>query len=149
MKIRKTLSKIPKEQEIDKKWYLIDAQDKILGRLASQVAGMLRGKHKPIFTPHLDTGDFIVVINASKVKTTGKKFEKKKYYHHTGYVGGIKHAILKDVMLKKPEEVIRMAVKNMLPKNKLGKKMFTKLHVYKDADHPHTAQKPINYEVKK
>ena len=127
---------------IDRKWYVVDATDMTLGRLASEVAKVLRGKNKPIFTPHIDTGDYVIVINASKVKVTGKKMLQKIYYHHSDYIGGMKETTLKDMMEKKPEKVIELAVKGMLPKGPLGRQMFTKLHVYAGSEHPHAAQKP-------
>ncbi len=127
---------------IDRKWYVVDAEDKTLGRLAAEVSRILRGKHKPIFTPHMDTGDYVIVINAEKVKVTGKKMDQKVYYHHSEYVGGMKEATLREKMNKKPEEVIEHAVKGMLPKGPLGRKMYTKLHVYAGPEHDHAAQKP-------
>lgn len=127
---------------IDRKWYVVDAEDKTLGRLAAEVSRILRGKHKPIFTPHMDTGDYVIVINAEKVKVTGKKMDQKIYYHHSEYVGGMKEATLREKMNKKPEEVIEHAVKGMLPKGPLGRKMYTKLHVYAGPEHGHAAQKP-------
>ena len=127
---------------IDRKWYVVDATDMTLGRLASEVAKVLRGKNKAIFTPHIDTGDYVIVINASKVKVTGKKLDQKIYYHHSDYVGGMKETTLKEMLAKKPEKVIELAVKGMLPKGPLGRQMFTKLHVYAGADHNQAAQKP-------
>ncbi len=127
---------------IDRKWYVVDAADKTLGRLASEVAKVLRGKHKPIFTPHMDTGDYVIVINAEKVKVTGKKLEQKIYYRHSGYVGGLKETKLKEKLAKKPEEVIELAVKGMLPKGPLGRQMYRKLFVYAGPEHKHAAQKP-------
>ena len=127
---------------IDRKWYVVDATDMTLGRLASEVAKVLRGKNKAIFTPHIDTGDYVVVINASKVKVTGKKLDQKIYYHHSDYVGGMKETTLREMLAKKPEKVIELAVKGMLPKGPLGRQMFTKLHVYAGADHNQAAQKP-------
>ena len=127
---------------IDRKWYVVDATDKTLGRLASEVAKVLRGKNKAIFTPHIDTGDFVIVINAEKIKVTGKKLDQKIYYHHSDYVGGMKETTLKEKLAKKPEEVIELAVKGMLPKGPLGREMYKKLHVYAGAEHPHAAQKP-------
>ena len=138
---------IPKEAEIVKKWNLVDAEGKILGRLASKIAQILSGKNKPIYTPHLDVGDFVVVINAQKVKVTGGKEEKKIYYHHTGYPGGIKGIVYEDLLKKKPEMIIREAVKGMLPKSKLGRKMFKKLKVYAGEKHPHQAQKLEKMEL--
>ena len=127
---------------IDRKWYVVDATDMTLGRLASEVAKVLRGKNKPIFTPHIDTGDNVIVINAEKIKVTGKKMDQKIYYHHSDYVGGMKEATLREKLAKKPEQVIELAVKGMLPKGPLGRQMFTKLHVYAGSDHKHAAQKP-------
>ena len=127
---------------IDRKWYVVDAADMTLGRLASEVAKVLRGKNKPIFTPHMDTGDNVIVINASKIKVTGKKLDQKIYYHHSDYVGGMKQATLREKMAKKPEQVIELAVKGMLPKGPLGRQMLTKLHVYAGPEHVHEAQKP-------
>ncbi len=127
---------------IDRKWYVVDAEGMTLGRLASEVAKVLRGKNKPIFTPHMDTGDYVIVVNAEKVKVTGKKLDQKVYYHHSGYVGGLKEVTLKEKMAKKPEQVIELAVKGMLPKGPLGREMFKKLHVYAGPEHPHAAQKP-------
>ena len=127
---------------IDRKWYVVDAEGKTLGRLASEVAKVLRGKNKPIFTPHIDTGDYVIVINAEKVKVTGKKMDQKIYYHHSDYVGGMKETTLKEMMEKKPERVIELAVKGMLPKGPLGRQMYKKLHVYAGPEHDHAAQKP-------
>ena len=127
---------------MERKWYVVDAEGKTLGRLASEVANVLRGKKKPIYTPHIDTGDYVIVVNAEKVKTTGKKLDQKKYYHHSEYVGGMKEATLKEMMQKKPEFVITHAVKGMLPKGPLGRQMLTKLHVYAGPEHKHAAQKP-------
>ena len=127
---------------VDRKWYVVDATDQTLGRLASEVAKVLRGKNKPIFTPHIDTGDYVIVINAEKIKVSGKKLDHKVYYHHSDYVGGMKETTLKEMLNKKPEKVIELAVKGMLPKGPLGRQMFTKLHVYAGPDHKHEAQKP-------
>ena len=127
---------------IDRKWYVVDAEGKTLGRLASEVAKVLRGKNKPIFTPHIDTGDYVIVVNADKVKVTGKKLDQKIYYHHSDYVGGMKETTLREMMAKKPEQVIELAVKGMLPKGPLGRTMIKKLHVYAGAEHAHQAQKP-------
>ena len=127
---------------IDRKWYVVDATDMTLGRLASEVAKVLRGKNKPIFTPHIDCGDNVIVINAEKIKVTGKKMDQKVYYHHSDYVGGLKEATLREKLEKKPEQVIELGVKGMLPKGPLGRQMFTKLHVYAGPDHKHEAQKP-------
>lgn len=127
---------------IERKWYVVDAANMTLGRLASEVAKVLRGKNKPIFTPHMDTGDFVIVVNADKVKVTGRKLDQKIYYHHSDYVGGMKEATLREMMAKKPEKVVELAVKGMLPKGPLGRQMYTKLHVYAGPDHKHAAQKP-------
>lgn len=127
---------------IDRKWYVVDAENKTLGRLASEVAKVLRGKNKAIFTPHMDTGDFVIIVNADKVKVTGRKLDQKIYYHHSGYVGGLKETTLREMMAKKPERVVELAVKGMLPKGPLGRQMYTKLHVYTGPEHPHAAQKP-------
>lgn len=127
---------------IDRKWYVVDATDMTLGRLASEVAKVLRGKNKPIFTPHIDCGDNVIVINAEKIKVTGKKMDQKVYYHHSDYVGGLKEATLREKLEKKPEQVIELAVKGMLPKGPLGRQMFTKLHVYAGPEHEQAAQKP-------
>ena len=128
--------------DIDRKWYVVDATGCTLGRLASEVAKILRGKNKPQFTPHVDTGDYVIITNADKVKVTGKKLEQKIYYHHSDYVGGMKETNLKEMMEKKPEKVIELAVKGMLPKGPLGRSMYKKLFVYAGAEHPHAAQKP-------
>ena len=127
---------------IERKWYVVDATDMTLGRLASEVAKVLRGKNKPTFTPHIDTGDYVIVVNAEKVKVTGKKLDQKIYYHHSDYVGGMKETTLREMMNKKPEKVIELAVKGMLPKGPLGRQMYTKLHVYAGPEHNHEAQKP-------
>ena len=127
---------------IDRKWYVVDATNMTLGRLASEVAKVLRGKNKPIFTPFLDTGDYVIVINAEKIKVTGKKMDQKIYYKHSDYVGGMKETTLKEQLAKKPESVIEMAVKGMLPKGPLGRQMYTKLFVYAGPEHKHQAQKP-------
>ena len=127
---------------IDRKWYVVDAADMTLGRLASEVAKVLRGKNKPIFTPHIDTGDYVIVINAEKIKVTGKKLDQKVYYHHSGYVGGLKETTLKEKLAKKPEQVVELAVKGMLPKGPLGRAMYRKLYVYAGPEHKHAAQKP-------
>ena len=128
--------------KIERKWYVVDADGCTLGRLASGVASVLRGKNKPEFTPHIDTGDNVIVINAEKIKVTGKKLDQKVYYHHSDYVGGMKETTLREMMAKKPEQVIELAVKGMLPKGPLGRQMFTKLHVYAGPEHKHEAQKP-------
>ena len=127
---------------IERKWYVVDATNMTLGRLASEVAKVLRGKNKAIFTPHIDTGDYVIVVNADKVKVTGKKLDQKIYYHHSDYVGGLKEATLREMMAKKPEKVVELAVKGMLPKGPLGRQMYTKLHVYAGPEHEQAAQKP-------
>ena len=127
---------------IDRKWYVVDAEGKTLGRLASEVAKVLRGKNKAIFTPHIDTGDYVIVVNAEKIKVTGKKLDQKIYYRHSDYVGGMKETTLKEMLNKHPERVIEYAVKGMLPKGPLGRQMYTKLFVYAGPDHKHVAQKP-------
>ncbi len=136
---------IPKKDEIEKKWWLVDAEGKILGRLATEVASLLRGKKKPQFSSHMDTGDFVIVINAEKVKVTGRKMDQKIYYSHSQYPGGLKEEALKDLLERKPEEVVKRAVWGMIPKNKLGRAVYGKLKVYKGSDHPHEAQKPQIY----
>ena len=127
---------------IERKWYVVHATGYTLGRLASEVAKVLRGKNKAIFTPHIDTGDYVIVVNADKIKVTGKKLDQKIYYHHSDYVGGMKETTLREMMNKKPEKVIELAVKGMLPKGPLGRQMYTKLHVYAGPEHNHEAQKP-------
>ena len=139
---------IAKTAEIERKLYVVDATDLTLGRLASQVAAVLRGKNKPIYTPHIDTGDYVIVVNADKIKVTGKKMEQKLYRRHSDYVGGFKETTLREMMEKKPCEVIKHAVKGMLPKNTLGKDMLKKLYVYADAEHGHEAQKPEALELR-
>ena len=136
-----------KKEELDHQWYLIDAEGKVLGRLASELAKILRGKKKPTYTPHLDTGDFVVVINSAKVVLTGKKMKDKIYYHHTGYPGGIKEMNAEKLLAKKPTEMIRIAVKGMLPKNSLGRQMLRKLKIYAGPNHSHEAQKPVPLKV--
>ena len=133
---------MPSQATIERKWYVVDATDMTLGRLASEVAKVLRGKNKAIFTPFMDCGDYVIVVNASKVKVTGKKLDQKIYYHHSDYVGGMKETTLREKLAKKPEQVIELAVKGMLPKGPLGRQMYTKLHVYAGAEHDHAAQKP-------
>ncbi len=128
--------------KIERKWYVVDAEGQTLGRLSAEIAKVLRGKNKPVFTPHVDTGDYVIVVNADKVKVTGKKLEQKIYYHHSDYVGGMKETTLKEMMAKKPEAVIELAVKGMLPKGPLGRAMIKKLHVYAGPEHGHQAQKP-------
>ena len=133
---------------IDRKWYVVDADGCTLGRLASGVASVLRGKNKPQFTPHVDTGDYVIIVNADKIKVTGKKLEQKIYYNHSDYVGGMRETTLKEMLAKKPERVIELAVKGMLPKGPLGRSMITKLHVYAGPDHEQAAQKPEVLEIK-
>ena len=137
-----------KKEEVDHKWYLVNAEGKVLGRLSTELAKILKGKNKPTYTPHLDTGDFVIVVNAGKVTLTGKKMKDKIYYRHTGYPGGIKEMNAEKLLAKKPTEMIRMAVKGMLPKNSLGRQMLRKLKIYAGPNHPHEAQKPIPLEPK-
>ena len=132
---------------VERKWYVVDAEGKTLGRLASEVANVLRGKNKPTYTPHIDTGDYVIVVNAEKIQVTGKKLDQKIYYHHSEYVGGMKEATLREMMQKKPEFVITHAVKGMLPKGPLGRQMLTKLHVYAGPEHNHAAQKPETLDI--
>jgi large subunit ribosomal protein L13 len=136
-----------KKEEVDHQWYLVDADGKILGRLAARLATILRGKHKPIYTPHVDTGDCVVVVNAKKIALTGKKMKDKIYYHYTGYPGGIRETSAEKLLAKKPTEMIRVAVKGMLPKNSLGREMLRKLKIYAGPSHPHEAQKPTPLEI--
>lgn len=136
-----------KSQDVRREWHLVDATDKTLGRLATELALRLRGKHKPIYTPHVDTGDYIVVVNAEKVRVTGNKLEDKIYHHHTGYIGNLKSEPLGKLMQRAPERAIERAVKGMLPKNKLGRAMYKKLHVYAGPEHPHAAQQPAALEL--
>ena len=133
---------------IERKWYVVDATGHTLGRLASEIASILRGKNKPTFTPHIDTGDYVIVVNADKIQVTGKKLDQKIYYNHSDYVGGMKETTLREKMAKKPEDVIYLAVKGMLPKGPLGRQMITKLHVYAGSEHKHEAQKPEVLEIK-
>lgn len=133
---------------IERKWYVVDATGHTLGRLASEIASILRGKNKPTYTPHIDTGDYVIVVNADKIQVTGKKLDQKVYYNHSDYVGGMKETTLREKMAKKPEDVIYLAVKGMFPKGPLGREMITKLHVYAGADHKHQAQKPEVLEIK-
>jgi len=130
-----------------RKWYLIDAKGKVLGRVATEAARILRGKNKPTFTPHVDCGDFVIVVNAKHIKLTGKKWEQKKYYRHSGYMGGLKEVKAVDVLKEHPERLVVHAVKGMLPKNRLGNRLITKLKVYPEAEHPHKAQNPIKIEL--
>ena len=133
---------MPNPANVERKWYVVDAAGMTLGRLSSEVAKILRGKNKPEFTPHCDCGDYVIVINAEKIKVTGKKLDQKMYYHHSDYVGGMKEQTLREKLNRKPEQVIELAVKGMLPKGPLGRQMYKKLHVYAGAEHAHTAQKP-------
>jgi len=137
---------VPKKKEIERKWWLIDAEGKILGRLATEISILLQGKRNPEFVKFMDSGDFVVVINAEKVKVTGKKLEQKKYFSHSGYPGGIRDKNLKELLEKNPEDVLRRAVRGMIPKNKLGRAMYKKLKVYRGPEHPHEAQKPQEYQ---
>ena len=134
--------------KLDRKWYVVDATGCTLGRLSSEVASVLRGKNKTCFTPHVDCGDYVIVVNADKIKVSGKKLDQKIYYHHSDYVGGMKETTLKELLAKKPERAIEFAVKGMLPKGPLGRKMYTKLHVYAGPDHNHAAQKPEVMTIK-
>ncbi len=137
-----------KPADVDRKWYVIDASNQTLGRLATEVATILRGKHKPTFTPHVDTGDFVIVINAEKVRLTGNKLSQKKYQHHSGYPGGLKEMDYRTLLQRRPEKAIELAVKGMLPHNRLGDQMYKKLKVYRGSEHPHQAQKPELRELK-
>jgi large subunit ribosomal protein L13 len=137
---------VAKEHEIDKNWYLIDASNKILGRLASEIATILRGKHKAIFASHMDAGDYVIVVNADKVALTGAKLDRKIYYRHSGYVGGLRETTARQMLEKRPEELIRFAVKGMLPKTSLGRRQLKKLKIYAGPNHPHQAQQPVNLE---
>jgi large subunit ribosomal protein L13 len=137
---------IPKKDDIEQKWWLVNAEGRVLGRMATEIADLIRGKKKPQFTSHLDTGDFVVVINAEKIKVTGRKLDQKKYYHHSLYPGGIKEITLKDLLATKPEEVIKKAVWGMVPKGKLGRALYKKLKVYRGPSHPHEAQNPQEYK---
>ncbi|MDB4470770.1 50S ribosomal protein L13 [Deltaproteobacteria bacterium] len=140
-------TQIAKEQDINREWFVIDLEDVVLGRASTEIARVLRGKHKPIYTPSVDTGDFVVVVNADKVKLTGNKLADKKYYHHSGYPGGIREISAEKLLAKKPEMVLQSAVKGMLPKNTLGRKMFKKLKVYAGGEHPHAAQQPKELKI--
>lgn len=137
-----------KPSEIERKWYVVDAEGQTLGRLASEVASILRGKHKPTFTPHVDTGDHVIVINAEKIQLTGNKLDGKMYYRHSGYFGGLKATSAREMLAKRPERMVELAIKGMLPKNSLGRKQGKKLHVYAGSEHPHEAQKPEAYELR-
>jgi len=136
-----------KKKELSHTWYLVNAEGKVLGRLATELAKILRGKNKPTFTPHLDTGDFVIVVNAEKVTLTGKKMKDKIYHHHSGYPGGIKEMSAEKLLAKKPTEMLQMAVKGMLPKNSLGRQMLRKLKIYAGPNHPHEAQKPVPLQI--
>ena len=138
---------VVKADEIERSWWVVDAADQTLGRLATRIATLLEGKHKPVYSPHLDTGDHVVVINAARIKVTGNKLDQKSYYRHSGYPGGLKEENLRALMARKPEIVIERAVKGMLPQNRLGRAMFKKLRVYRGADHPHQAQSPTAAEL--
>ena len=138
---------VAKPSNIERNWLIVDAKDQRLGRLATRIADNLRGKTKPVYTPHIDTGDFVVVINASRIAVTGRKMDNKIYYRHTGYPGGLKQRTLAEMMKKKPEEVIRLAVKGMLPKNKLGRAQLKKLKIYAGPEHPHAAQNPEEMQL--
>ncbi len=136
-----------KKTDLEREWFVVDATDQTLGRLATQIACILKGKHKPIYAPHLDTGDFVIVVNADKIKVTGKKLAQKRYYHHSGYLGGLKSRTLQEMLTRQPTKVIQHAVRGMLPKNRLGRKMIKKLKVYAGSAHPHQAQKPKPLEI--
>lgn len=136
-----------KAKEVERKWYVVDAEDKVLGRLASEVASILRGKNKPIFTPHVDTGDFVIVVNADKIRLTGRKWDQKVHAYHTGYPGGRREISYKEMRDKHPERIVELAVKGMLPKNRLGRQMYKKLKVYAGAEHPHQAQQPEELNI--
>jgi large subunit ribosomal protein L13 len=140
-------TQIAKEQDIKRDWFVVDLEDVVLGRAATEIARLLRGKHKPIYSPSVDTGDFVVVLNADKVKLTGNKLADKKYYRHTGYPGGIREINAEKLLEKKPEMLVQSAVKGMLPKNPLGRKMFKKLKVYAGGEHPHAAQQPKELKI--
>ena len=141
------ITRATKQEEVVRKWHLVDADGQTVGRLATRVATLLRGKHKPTFSPHVDTGDFVVVVNASKIKMTGKRMEQKDYYHNTLYPGGARHEKFSEVMAKHPERIVTEAVKGMLPKNSLGRKTFTKLKVYAGSEHEHSAQQPQPFSL--
>ncbi|MDL4776261.1 MULTISPECIES: 50S ribosomal protein L13 [Thermomonosporaceae] len=137
----------PKPADVQRQWHVIDATDVVLGRLASQVAQLLRGKHKPIYAPHLDTGDFVVIVNADKVALTGQKLEQKRAYRHSGYPGGLRSVAYGDLLAKNPERAVEKAIKGMLPKTSLGRKMFGKVKVYAGPEHPHQSQQPVPFEI--
>ncbi|NOY85922.1 MAG: 50S ribosomal protein L13 [Deltaproteobacteria bacterium] len=136
-----------KKEDVQRRWVVVDAEDVVLGRLASQVAGIIRGKNKPIFTPHVDTGDFVIVVNAEKIRLTGNKLDQKFYYRHSGYPGGIKGISARDLLEKRPEMLVKNAVRGMLPKNRLGRQMIGKLKIYAGAEHPHEAQQPEKISI--
>jgi large subunit ribosomal protein L13 len=138
----------PKPGEIERQWHVIDAADVVLGRLATQAATLLRGKHKPVFAPHVDTGDFVIIVNAAKVALTGNKRQSKVAYHHSGYPGGLSSIGYEELLTKRPERAVELAVKGMLPHNRLGQRLITKLKVYAGAEHPHAAQQPVPFEIK-
>ena len=140
-------TQIAKEQDIKRDWFVVDLEDVVLGRAATEIARVLRGKHKAIYTPSVDTGDFVIVLNADKIKLTGNKLADKKYYHHTGFPGGIREINAEKLLAKKPEMLVQTAVKGMLPKNKLGRKMYRKLKVYAGGEHPHAAQQPKELKI--
>jgi len=142
------LTQSPREQDVERSWFVVDATDKVLGRVAAQVAHVLRGKHKPSFSPHVDIGDFVIVVNAGKAKLTGRKLDQKFYHRHTGYPGGIRSVTARRLLQTHPERVLEAAIRGMLPKNPLGRRMFRKLKVYAEAEHPHAAQKPQPLEVR-
>jgi large subunit ribosomal protein L13 len=135
-------SYMPKKGEVDQSWHLVDAEDKVVGRLASRIARVLMGKHRPEYTPHIDTGEFVVVTNAAKVRFTGRKMENKRYYHYTGHPGGLRERTVSDLLVKKPEDVLHLAVRRMMPKTRMGRAMIKKLKIYPGAAHPHEAQNP-------
>ncbi|MXQ54658.1 50S ribosomal protein L13 [Shimazuella alba] len=137
-----------KPQDVDQKWYVVDAAGKTLGRLATEVATLLRGKHKPTYTPHIDTGDFVIVINSSQINLTGKKLDQKRYYRHSGFPGGLKSVTAGELRASRPERMIELAVKGMLPKGPLGRSQLKKLKVYAGAEHPHQAQQPVEYQLR-
>ena len=136
-----------KQEEIERNWYIVDAEGETLGRLASRIAPILKGKHKPVYTPHLDCGDYVIIVNAEKVRVTGRKMDQKLYYRHSGYPGGLRSISLKDQLAKRPERVLQAAIRGMLPKNKLGRRMLKKLKVYAGDSHPHQAQQPRPLEL--
>jgi large subunit ribosomal protein L13 len=138
-------TRIPKKEEVERKWWLVNAEGRVLGRLATEIAVLLRGKRKPQFTPFLDTGDFVVVVNADKIALTGRKLAQKTYYSHSGYPGGLRARSLQEMLVKKPEEVVKKAVWGMIPKNRLGRDLYKKLKVYRGPSHPHAAQNPVEH----